>query len=162
MLRIQLVVFAIVLVLAFNYACGEEFTWASYKKNHKKAYSSTKEESKRKAIWQANYNKIKKHNQEADQNKLSYRLDVNQFTDLSTEEFQKNWLGLKFSNNSRSYEAMQRRRSNRTTTTSNNVVLNGKDWRQKGGVSVVKNQMSCGSCWVIFEHLLFAQKRLKK
>lgn len=156
MTKIELIVFLIVLTIGVNYAIEQDFPWDTYKQNHRKIYSSTKEDSKRKAIWQNNYNKIKQHNQEADKNVHSYRLGVNQFTDLAVDEFEKNWLGLRLTNSSKSYEAIQNRRPTKsstrspqtTTNTNNQINLTGKDWRKLGGVSPVKNQLSCGSCYV--------------
>jgi len=97
MIKIQLIIFAIILI--FNVNCNpndQAWSWNAYKQHFKKNYTSTAEESKRQFIWQTNYNKIIKHNQEADQKLHSYRLSVNQFTDLTQEEFQKQWLSLKY------------------------------------------------------------------
>lgn len=64
---------------------------------------------------------------------------VNQFADLTNEEFKKTYLNSKPP----------------TETTSNGLfklplnasVPDAIDWREKGAVLSVKNQGECGSCW---------------
>ena len=53
-----------------------------------KHYGSQKEYDKRQAIFEANIKDMILHNRKHDKGQLSHRRGINQFTDLTTEEFQ--------------------------------------------------------------------------
>jgi len=86
------------------------------------------------ATYSENLKMIRSHNRKG----LPYTLTVNQFADLTWEEFHKHRLG-----------AAQ----NCSATTKGShkitqeVLPNSKDWRETGIVSPVKDQGHCGSCW---------------
>lgn len=76
---------------------------------------------------------IKEHNAQ----KLSYELGLNQFADLTEQEFIAMYTGLTSFNLKKDV---------------NTIVPTGaypatKDWIALGGVAAVKNQASCGSCY---------------
>jgi C1A family cysteine protease len=85
-------------------------------------------------IFVDNYNFIQQMNQNEN---LSFSLAVNQFADLTSEEFRNNYLGMV--------------RTNSTTCSifSGDVpeVPDALDWRLKNVVTPVKDQGQCGSCW---------------
>lgn len=75
----------------------------------------------------------------------SFYLDINQFTDMTHEEFKNKYLGSKFP---------IRNKSDYFTDLSNIELPASLDWRSSGSnpknvvaVTGVKNQEQCGSCW---------------
>lgn len=70
---------------------------------------------------------------------LTYTLGINQFADLSQEEFQHKYTGLTKSPSSTSECS--------TYKSSGKKLPNSVDWRNKNVVTPVKDQGQCGSCW---------------
>ena len=68
-------------------AVAAEQTFSKYQFEYGKKYSSPKEFTLRKAIFDNNVKKIQEHNKMYEQGKVSYTMAVNQFTDMMQEEF---------------------------------------------------------------------------
>lgn len=102
-------------------------------KEHKKVYGLG-EAISRFAIWNENYEKILEHNAKG----LSWTLGLNQFSDLTLEEFSAMYLGYKHDPNAP---------RNDVYLVESGAKPQTFDWRTKGAVTPVGNQGQCGSCY---------------
>ncbi|CAF1620603.1 unnamed protein product [Adineta steineri] len=115
-------------------------SWSSFKGVFKKKYFSNEEEANRRQIWEENVAVIHKHNLEVDLGLHSYTLAMNQFGDMTNEEFRKQMNGYKMpSEDESSYQIF--------SAPVNLILPDSVDWRSKGYVTYVKDQGQCGSCW---------------
>jgi xylem cysteine proteinase len=130
-------------------------SWIS---KHGKTYRTMEEKLHRFEIFKDNLKHIDQRNKEI--GSASYWLGLNEFADLSHEEFKNKYLGLKS-------ELPRRTDSSRDFSYGDDLVDLPKsvDWRKKGAVTPVKNQGSCGmylSIRVMLEAIfLFFFHRLK-
>lgn len=96
-----------------------------------------REEKLRYQIFKDNLAVIEEHNARYDNGEESYDMGVNQFTDLTDEEFKETYLSYKLPeiNFTETYEAPE-----------GFTAPASVDWRSKAVLSV-KDQGTCGSCW---------------
>jgi len=113
--------------------------FAHFQKRFTKTYATVEEFQNRFQIFRYNLNNIFMHNMNSSH---TFSLGVNQFTDLTTEEFKSQYAsGLNRSNNFNLY-GCKPYESDLVSDLPHTV-----DWRKKGAVTSVKNQGQCGSCW---------------
>jgi len=113
-----------------------EFT--KFQVAHNKTYHSTSHAANKFETFKANLDLIKSHNAKG----LSWTMDVNEFADMSADEFKtfvKGYGGTKII-----VEGIPRRSVNLAGAF---TVPEEVDWRTKNAVTDVKNQGQCGSCW---------------
>ncbi|KAF6017184.1 hypothetical protein EB796_024514 [Bugula neritina] len=139
MLRLAVAVTCVLAALAapmLNNELNEH--WDLFKVTHNKEYNSQQEETLRRMIWEGHVDYIAKHNREHDMGLHTYTLGINQYADMSNEEFVSVMNG---------YRGEKSNSSVHFLPPSNAQVPESVDWRTKGYVTEVKNQEQCGSCW---------------
>ena len=119
-------------------------TWKlQYGKEYRsKGLLYSEDEMNRMSIWMENTAMIEQHNQEFYRGLHTYSLKMNQFGDLSNEEFNALMNGYKRHPGTPRTGAKYMLPANSPDPLPSTV-----DWRQKGAVTPVKNQEDCGSCW---------------
>ena len=109
-----------------------------FMKEHNKIYNSAEEYEKRYSIWAQNKALIQRHNEEAGRGLHTYTVTVNQFSDMTGEEFKETML---------TFKPAKKRNGNQAKPYGCSSLPRSVDWKGKGYVTEVGNQGSCGSCW---------------
>ena len=117
-------------------------SFLSFQKNFNKIYPSETELQQRFQIFKENVITIFQHNLEKKEN---YTMGINQFTDLTSAEFEKDVIRGGFIGTTAS---SLRGKSKCSQYTYQQIkVPSSIDWRTSGAVTPVKDQGQCGSCW---------------
>lgn len=125
-------------------------SWIEFKELYKKTYDSLKDEEHRMRVWIDNLIHINKHNMLFKEGKKSYSVEMNQYADMTSEEFLGVRNGYKYSlkkDNDEHYASTRPATYMLPALFVEEALPTSVDWRKHGYVTDIKNQGQCGSCW---------------
>jgi C1A family cysteine protease len=118
-------------------------SFVSFQKRFEKIYPSETELQKRFQIFKENVITIFQHNLEKKEN---YTMGINQYTDLTSTEFEKDVIRGGFIGTTESPSLRGKSKCSQYSYQQIKVP-SSIDWRTSGAVTPVKDQGQCGSCW---------------
>ena len=119
------------------YDSDEWKQFSNFQERFSKRYETFEEMVSRFGIFRDNLRAIITHNMDTTQN---FTMGVNQFTDLTAQEFKDQYVNGRRDTNLQSFGC-------KSFASSGSGLPSSVDWRQKGVVNSVRDQGQCGSCW---------------
>ncbi|KAI3813372.1 hypothetical protein L1987_18094 [Smallanthus sonchifolius] len=119
-------------------------TYELWLTRHGKTYNALGEKESRFQIFADNLRFIDEHNFSGNR---TYTVGLNQFADLTNEEYRSMYLGTKADPYRRIAKMQRGEISRRYAVQANEMFPKKVDWRERGAVTPIKNQGGCGSCW---------------
>ncbi|KAK3598000.1 hypothetical protein CHS0354_042353 [Potamilus streckersoni] len=116
--------------------------WELFKTTYKKNYAQ-EENLMRRIIWEKNLKYVQQHNIEADRGVHTFWLGMNEYADMTSEEFVSTMNGHRV-NATKTFQCGKFIPPSHVELSDLPVTV---DWRKEGYVTEVKNQGQCGSCW---------------
>lgn len=117
--------------------------WESFKSQYNKEYESSEEERYRLNVFMENSLEIAKHNEMYSRNEVTYEVGLNEYSDMTHEEFLAQMNGLNITDISvDTFDAAT------FIAPANVEVPTEVDWRKEGAVTPVKNQGHCGKACI--------------
>ncbi|XP_062013011.1 zingipain-1-like [Rosa rugosa] len=107
-----------------------------------RVYPNSAEKQRRLAIFMKNVEFVEKSNSEGNK---TYKLSINEFSDMTNEEFMRHHTGYKIPTSSSSTSSEHK--SFRYQSLAATEVPASMDWREQGAVTRIRNQGQCGACW---------------
>jgi cathepsin L len=136
-MKIVLVLFLIPLIYCSSWGTIEA-SFRDWMTTHKREYQSQTEYQYRLGVYKYNMDYIENHNQQ----NLGFTLGMNQFGDLTSQEF-----GQKYLQRNKYHVDVPRQTPKALAQNDADAVPDSVDWRTKGVVGPVENEGQCGSCW---------------
>lgn len=113
---------------------------AAWMTEHGRVYADANEKNNRYVVFKRNVESIERLNEV--QSGLTFKLAVNQFADLTNEEFRSMYTGYKGNS---VLSSRTKPTSFRYQHVSSDALPISVDWRKKGAVTPIKDQGSCGN-----------------
>ncbi|KAH8390043.1 hypothetical protein KR200_005936 [Drosophila serrata] len=121
--------------------------WRDFTLQHRRTYQNAAEERFRLKVFSENRNSIVEHNRRFAAGKVSFKLAINEYADLTSEEFNELMNGFNYTQHKESHLAYESWDEVTFFSPESVSLPSSVDWRSKGAVTPVKDQKQCGSCW---------------